>query len=214
MNDPIKYYVMLGEDRKGPFTLTQLQAMWRAGSLTTETQYWFEGQSEWMPLGTIIELLEASSVTPARYAISVPMFSKPVKTKRGISARVFIGCGALLVLVLVVLVIGVVFSDDPQFSSQSYRKLNSKASYFDVIRALGKPDKEIEERDVPLPNVVLGYVKEKCIVYIMYSDRSFDKTKSRYLGIINIQGNVIHAADEESRTILVALASGLRDEVK
>ncbi len=58
MSDPIKYYVMVGEEQKGPYTLAQLQTMWKAGSLTVDTQYWFEGQGEWMPLGTILELLE------------------------------------------------------------------------------------------------------------------------------------------------------------
>jgi len=58
MSDPIKYFVLVGEEKKGPYTLAQLQTMWRAGSLTIDTQYWFDGQGEWMPLGTILELLE------------------------------------------------------------------------------------------------------------------------------------------------------------
>ena len=58
MSDPIKYFVLVGEEKKGPYTLAQLQTMWRAGSLTIDTQYWFDGQGEWMPLSTILELLE------------------------------------------------------------------------------------------------------------------------------------------------------------
>ncbi len=71
MSDPIKYYVTIGEEQKGPYTLAQLQTMWRAGSLTVDTQYWFDGQSEWMPLGTILELLEPQErprAAPAYFA--------------------------------------------------------------------------------------------------------------------------------------------------
>ncbi len=68
MSDPIKYFVMVGDEQKGPYTLTQLQTMWRAGSLTVDTQYWFEGQGEWMPLGTILELLEPQEQSHAAQA--------------------------------------------------------------------------------------------------------------------------------------------------
>lgn len=60
MNNPIKYYVKIGEEQRGPFTLEQLQGMWRAGAVTMETNYWVEGFDEWMPLETILELLQPS----------------------------------------------------------------------------------------------------------------------------------------------------------
>ncbi len=68
MNDPIKYYVMVGEEKKGPYTLAQLQTMWKTGSLNVDTQYWFDGQGEWMPLSTILELLEPQERSPAAQA--------------------------------------------------------------------------------------------------------------------------------------------------
>jgi TM2 domain-containing membrane protein YozV len=68
MSDPIKYYVMVGEEQKGPYTLAQLQTMWRAGSLTVDTQYWFDGQGEWMPLSTVLELLEPPERSRAAHA--------------------------------------------------------------------------------------------------------------------------------------------------
>jgi TM2 domain-containing membrane protein YozV len=67
MGDPIKYYVMLEEEKRGPYTLAQLQTMWRSGSLTVDTQYWFDGQGEWMPLSTILELLEPQERPRAAY---------------------------------------------------------------------------------------------------------------------------------------------------
>ena len=93
MNDPIKYYVMVDEKQNGPYTLAQLQAMWRAGSLTTETQYWFEGQTEWMPLATILELLEPPSSPPPRYIALPRAYSPPAKAKRSIGTSLRLGCG-------------------------------------------------------------------------------------------------------------------------
>jgi GYF domain 2 len=217
MSDPIKYYVMVDEKQQGPYILAQLRAMWRAGSLTAETQYWFEGQTEWMPLETILELLEPPSSPAPRYIASPPAYSPPAKAKRGIGTSLRLGCGVLLVLFLAVFIIGLVLHETgnpPSQKSQNYRNLTYGDSYFDVIRALGQPDKEIEERDVPLPNVVLGYAEEKWIVYVMYSDRSFDKSTSHYLGIIDTQGSVVHAADEKSQTVLEALAYGIKHDVK
>jgi GYF domain 2/TM2 domain len=49
--------VLKGEDC-GPFTIRQLQSMWLAGSITSETLHWMEGYSEWLPLDFIREDLE------------------------------------------------------------------------------------------------------------------------------------------------------------
>lgn len=82
MSDPIKYFILAGEEQKGPYTLAQLQAMWRTGSLTVDNQYWFEGQSEWLPLGTILELLEQQERTrPTQAYFTAPPFAaKGVQT--------------------------------------------------------------------------------------------------------------------------------------
>ncbi len=99
----------------------------------------------------------------------------------------------------------------------NFRSLNFQSTYFDVIRELGNPDKEIEERDVPMPNVVLGYAREKWIVYVVYDKQqgsvawNFDKEKSHYLCIINTKGTVIHVADEKMRPLVDGLAAGIRN---
>ena len=35
-----KYYLHLGGEQKGPFTLGQIQEMWRTGSINLDTQFW------------------------------------------------------------------------------------------------------------------------------------------------------------------------------
>lgn len=214
MSDPVTYYVLLGEEQKGPYTLAQLQAMWRDGSLTIDTQYWFEGQTDWMPLGTILELLEPRSSQPHGYGASSPAISLAAKAKPSVGTLLGIGCGVLLVVGLAILLIRLVGSDSNSSLSPNYKNLRSEHSYFDVIRALGSPDKEIEERDAPIPNIVLGYARERWIVYLVYSDRSCDKSKSHYVGIVSTRGTVIHAADVKYRPILESFAYTIAHELR
>jgi hypothetical protein len=68
-----EYYVMQGEQQAGPYTLAQLQGMWRNGQLTAHTLYTQPGFDEWFRLSTIAESLE-----PPRRTIRVaPAPSKP-----------------------------------------------------------------------------------------------------------------------------------------
>ena len=53
-----KYYLHLGGEQKGPFTLGQLQDMWRAGSINLDTQFWTKGGGEWKAMEAILDLLE------------------------------------------------------------------------------------------------------------------------------------------------------------
>lgn len=95
MSDPIKYYVMVGDEKRGAFTLEQLQTMWRSGGLTMDTQYWVEGLDEWMPLSSILELLQPPRQTQQTQAhYSAPgQLVRPMKS-RGIYIilGLFLGC--------------------------------------------------------------------------------------------------------------------------
>jgi GYF domain 2 len=55
-----EYYLYLDDMQKGPFTLSQLQSMWRSGAITSRTLYWQDGFSEWLPLSSILDELEPS----------------------------------------------------------------------------------------------------------------------------------------------------------
>ena len=54
-----EFYILDGQQQqKGPFTLSQLQNMWRTGGVTARTLYWQQGFEEWIPLSTMSECLE------------------------------------------------------------------------------------------------------------------------------------------------------------
>jgi len=46
----MEYFLYLNNEQKGPYTLNQLQSMWKAGSITSKTLYWQEGFDEWIAL--------------------------------------------------------------------------------------------------------------------------------------------------------------------
>ncbi len=52
-----QYWLYLAEEQCGPFTLSQIQHMWRRGAITTETLYCQHGFDQWFPLSTIVEEL-------------------------------------------------------------------------------------------------------------------------------------------------------------
>jgi hypothetical protein len=56
-----EYYLFENDAQRGPFTLSQLQSMWRIGTITTQTLYCESGFEEWLPLSTMLDLLEPSS---------------------------------------------------------------------------------------------------------------------------------------------------------
>ena len=63
MND--HYWILTGADQKGPYTLTQLQSMWRAGAITADALYCQEGFEQWEPISLISDLLDEQRATPA-----------------------------------------------------------------------------------------------------------------------------------------------------
>jgi RsiW-degrading membrane proteinase PrsW (M82 family) len=53
-----QYYLIQNDTQQGPFTLSQLSAMWSGGFVTSNTLCWKEGFSEWIPISRIIGELE------------------------------------------------------------------------------------------------------------------------------------------------------------
>ena len=53
-----KYHLHLDNAQKGPFSLGQLQEMWKAGEINARTQFWTKANDEWRPIEEIISLLE------------------------------------------------------------------------------------------------------------------------------------------------------------
>lgn len=55
------FWVHKANEQCGPYTLAQLQNMWRNGLVTQATLYWQHGFEEWFPLSTMIESLESQA---------------------------------------------------------------------------------------------------------------------------------------------------------
>jgi len=77
----MEYYLYLNDEQKGPYTLSQIQSMWRSGNITGNTLYWQDGFSEWIPLSTILHIIEPPPIAPApsipRAAVKQPITNTP-----------------------------------------------------------------------------------------------------------------------------------------
>ena len=58
------YHLAQNGQNTGPFTLEQVRAMWRSGSLSPQTLYWQPNQADWQPLGQIASTLGAPPTLP------------------------------------------------------------------------------------------------------------------------------------------------------
>lgn len=56
--NPVTHYLLIDNERKGPFALSQLQSMWHAGTITNETLHHMDGYTDWCPLEYIREDLD------------------------------------------------------------------------------------------------------------------------------------------------------------
>jgi TM2 domain-containing membrane protein YozV len=65
----MNYYILQGDDTKGPFTIGQLRTMWGSGNITGNTLHCREGDKEWKPLRSILNELEPSQKPPPLSAI-------------------------------------------------------------------------------------------------------------------------------------------------
>lgn len=69
-----KYYLYLSDEQKGPFTIGQLQAMWLAGTIDRNTQFYTKVNGDWKKLGVILDLLEPpppATAAPAPVAAEI-----------------------------------------------------------------------------------------------------------------------------------------------
>jgi hypothetical protein len=61
-----EYFILIGGNETGPWTLGQVQAFWRAGAVTLETLYAQPGAAEWKPLSAILDVASSAAPTLAR----------------------------------------------------------------------------------------------------------------------------------------------------
>jgi len=68
------YYLYKNGQQQGPYTHSQLQSMWRSGTITSNDQYWQEGFDEWQSISLIQEILDEPALRPA-----APRYSPPAQ---------------------------------------------------------------------------------------------------------------------------------------
>ncbi len=56
--NPEHYLLLVGTEQRGPYTLPQIQAMWRSGSITADSHFWRGGAKNWFPISDICNLLD------------------------------------------------------------------------------------------------------------------------------------------------------------
>jgi GYF domain 2 len=93
------FYILQGEEKKGPYSLGQLRAMWNSGALTMQTRYCEEGSDEWNAMSSLQHELEPQDISrsPAR-PLLIETTGKKWKSAHFISILMTIG--GLLVIYL------------------------------------------------------------------------------------------------------------------
>jgi hypothetical protein len=118
-------YVMVGDKPQGPLSLDQLRGLMREGKVNMQTLAWMDGQSEWVPLGSIASVVAElfpplpNGTTPAVEPRTTPSSQPPVPdpvassstpangvTTSSIDGEEMFALVALLVLVAVYLLAG------------------------------------------------------------------------------------------------------------
>jgi hypothetical protein len=56
------YFVLVGDEERGPLTVGQLRSMWASGQITGETPWCQEGMREWRSMAELVELMEPGAV--------------------------------------------------------------------------------------------------------------------------------------------------------
>jgi hypothetical protein len=49
------YWLLIGNENKGPYTFSQLESMWKTGSITADTLYCQEGFEAWLPASSLLD---------------------------------------------------------------------------------------------------------------------------------------------------------------
>jgi predicted RNA-binding Zn-ribbon protein involved in translation (DUF1610 family)/TM2 domain-containing membrane protein YozV len=49
------YWLLIGNEKKGPYTFSQLKSMWGSGSITADALYCQEGFEAWVPISSLLD---------------------------------------------------------------------------------------------------------------------------------------------------------------
>jgi hypothetical protein len=83
----MKLYLHVNEQQVGPYTPEQIQQLLAAGQITGETLAWHEGNTEWLPVLSVMQHLSANASEPA-VPRAIPPFTghsakvSPIRTQQ------------------------------------------------------------------------------------------------------------------------------------
>lgn len=101
-----KYWLTVGSEKRGPYTLGQLRSMWHSGAITSDTLYWQQGFDKWFPLSNIINLLEPQQpaapppLPPRPQIIYAPAPQRPQQQTSGCTWIIIIALGIVVGVLL------------------------------------------------------------------------------------------------------------------
>ena len=100
-----QYWITIGSEQRGPYTLGQLRSMWHSGAITGNTLYWQQGFDEWFPLSLLVEDLEPTPPVPPPPLPSKPQIiyapaPKPQQQTSGCTWIIIIALGIVAGVVL------------------------------------------------------------------------------------------------------------------
>lgn len=101
--ETVDYIIQDGEHRKGPYTLTQIKAMWERGLITSTALYWSEGPGSWSPLHSLIEGRQEETSYRTSSKNSSGINQNPFTTTGRWGRARFLGFVALYTVVYVIL---------------------------------------------------------------------------------------------------------------
>lgn len=73
-----EYYLDLAGQTAGPFTLDEVAARWRAGTITGQTIYTRMGEPQWYPVSTLVPIFGEALAVAARQSAAPPINEKQI----------------------------------------------------------------------------------------------------------------------------------------
>lgn len=80
LTTPVQHFVVIKEEKHGPYAFSQLQSMWERGILTLDTPHWMTGYDTWYPLSRMeAELAQRSGGTGVILPPALPVAQPPAQ---------------------------------------------------------------------------------------------------------------------------------------
>jgi hypothetical protein len=81
------YYFWSNDQQVGPYTMSEVRALWNTGQITADSLYWETGLPDWQPMAAIVHLIQQPEPSPAPVAPSFAVVPAPTSTPQAILAQ-------------------------------------------------------------------------------------------------------------------------------